>query len=70
MIFAERREERAMLRMRLANNTRWCPWPGVHRCVVGDRESGSDIVAAIIVALYLVLELWNVKNGELKDRGG
>ena len=69
MIFAERREEQAMLRMRLANDTRRCLWRGVRGCIVGDRGSGSDIVAATIVAWYLYLELWDMKNGELRDRG-
>ena len=69
MVLAERREERAMLRMRLANDTRWCLWRGVRGCVVGDRGSGSDIIAATIVAWYLGLDLWDMKNGELRDRG-
>ena len=70
MVLAERREERTMLRMRLADDTRRCLWRGIRGCVVGDRGGGSDIIATIIVARYLGLELWDLKNSELKDQGG
>ena len=70
MVLAERHEERTMLRMRLADDMLQCLWRGIRGCVMGDRESGSDIIAAIIIAWYLGLELWDLKNSELKDQGG